>query len=190
MTYSPATEPLLVDDFCRGIMRFIATRLNANFAIAHELHKNGLNVADAGAEPIIRVIQAGDFKEYIVKSKRDHDAFDGSILEFPRLKVYRVSGSTPLRNTSKRSRLRLSYLQKLTEIHRLPGLWEWLEDMIPELLNIYQFEHTGCSCNIEQDGDISFSHSPRFEVVGGRQELVYRSDFDFSGICIRKAAVF
>ena len=171
-------------------MCFVGDRLNANFAIAHELHAAGINIADPAATPIVRVITAGDFKEYIVKSKRDHDAFDGSILEFPRLKVYRVSGTTALRKTLKRSRLRISYIQKLSEINRLPGLWDWLEDMIPEILDNYQFEHQGCTCNIDQDTDISYSHSPRFELVGGRQELVYRSDFDFSGTCTRQGAYF
>ena len=190
MTYSPATEPILIDQFCRGIMTFVADRLNANFTIAHELHRVGINVADPGAVPIIRSISAGDFKEYIVKSKRDHDAFDGSILEFPRLKVYRLSGVTALRKTEKRSRIRISYIQKLSEIYRLPGLWDWLEDMIPEILNNYQFQHSGCPCNIDQDTDISCNHNPRFELVGGRQELVYRSDFDFSGTCVRQAAIY
>ncbi|HEY9610601.1 hypothetical protein [Allocoleopsis sp.] len=179
MTYSPATEPILVDSFCRTLMRFAADHLNSSFAIAHELHKNGISRDDPAAIPMVAVIEAGGFQEYIVKSRRDSDAYDGSILEFPRLKVYRTDGSGTLFNPIMRSRIRISHISKLIEIHRLPGLQEWLTWEVKEILEAYWLSHQGCTFNIEKDTSFSADHAPRFEMVGGRQELVYRSDFDF-----------
>lgn len=183
MTYSPATEPLLVDEFCRSLMKFLADRLNANFAIAHELKSAGLTANDEAATPIVAVIEGGEYKEYIVKSRRDYDAFDGSILEFPRLKVYRMEDNSTLFDPTMRSRLRCSYIQKLSDIHRLPGLWKWLAWNVKRSLEEYYLEHQGCPSNIEPQTNISVNHSPRFELVGGKQELVYRSDFDFYVKC-------
>jgi hypothetical protein len=183
MTYSPATDPLLIDDFCRALMKFISDRLNTNFTIAHQLKAAGVTANDEAATPIVAVIEAGEYKEYIVKSRRDYDAFDGSILEFPRLKVYRMSDDSTLFDPIMRSRLRCSYIQKLSDIHRLPGLWRWLSWNVKQILEEYHLEHQGCPCNIEQGSSISTNHSPRFELVGGKQELVYRSDFDFYAKC-------
>ncbi len=164
-------------------MKFIANRLNANFAIAHELKRNGVSAGDTAATPIVAVIEAGEYKEYIVKSKRDYDAYDGSVLEFPRLKVYRMDDNSTLFDPIMRSRIRCSYIQKLSEIHRLPGLWKWLTWNIKKILEEYYLDHQGCPSNIEQGTSISANHAPRFELVGGKQELVYRSDFDFYAKC-------
>ncbi len=183
MTYSPATESILVDSFCRDLMRFIADRLNANFAIAHELHRNGINRDDPAAAPIVAVIEGGQFKEYIVKSRRDSDAYDGSVLEFPRLKVYRTDDSGSLFNPTMRSRIRISHIEKLIDIHRLPGLQNWLTCNVKQILEEYWFSHQDCVCNVEKSSSFSANHNPRFEMVGGRQELVYRSDFDVYASC-------
>lgn len=183
MTYSPATEPILVDSFCRTLMRFIADYLNSNFAIAHELHKNGIKRDDPAALPMVAVIEAGSFQEYIVKSRRDSDAYDGSILEFPRLKVYRTDDSGTLFNPTVRSRIRISHISKLIEIHRLPGLQNWLTCQVKNALEEYWFNHQDCVCNIDKGSSFSANHAPRFEMVGGRQELVYRSDFDVYSSC-------
>jgi hypothetical protein len=184
MTYSPATEPILVDKFCRDLMRFVADRLNANFAIAHELHRNGIiNRNDPAALTIVAVIEAGQFKEHIVKSRRDSDAYDGSVLEFPRLKVFRTDESGALFNPVMRSRIRISHIEKLIDIHRLPGLQNWLTCNIKQILEQYWFEHQHCICNIEKSSSFNVNHSPRFEMVGGRQELIYRSDFDIYATC-------
>lgn len=186
MTYSSATDPLLVDEFCRSLMKFIADRLNANFAIAHQLKAAGLSANDEAATPIVAVIESGEYREHIVKSRRDYDAFDGSILEFPRLKVYRMEENSTLFDPLMRSRIRCSYIQKLSEIHRLPGLWQWLSWNVKEVLEEYFLEHQGCFCNLEANSSLNVNHSPRFELVGGKQELAYRSDFDFYAKCYDK----
>lgn len=140
----------LVDTFCRSLAQFVRDRLNEMYTA-----------------------------RTIVSTVRDYDDYDVPIHEYPLLKVFRTGGYGTIGDSVNTSRIRLSYLIKWADHPELPGLWHWLDRVVPILISEYRVNHSGCPTLIEAGQDIQINHSPRQEFIAGRGELVYRSDFDF-----------
>ncbi|HEY9598483.1 MAG TPA: hypothetical protein V6D33_12515 [Cyanophyceae cyanobacterium] len=180
--YSPATSPILVDSFYRSLMEFVADELNAKFSVVRQLHELGIPEDSPEAEPI-KADNGNVAEKFMVKTRRDDDTYDWTLLDFPLLKVYEVAANGEIGNSVWQIGVRITYLQRHANIHRLPGLRSWLRRTMGDVLADYQLNHTGCCCNIDARSRLRCDHSTRRMMVKNVPELYFASDFDFEAIC-------